>query len=128
MKVDCSKAENFIKELTRMCKHYQDDGECARCPMIISNNGTDDTPCVYFWKVYPREAVEIVQRWSNACPQETRKEAFFKAFPKITINRQGYPVTKPCPIFGFPKGIKNCFDCTLSCNEQWDKPVEESVK
>lgn len=70
--IDCSKLENFLKELKRMCKYadnYDCNDMCEPCPISSHNNGAG-IRCEEFWRLYPKKAVEILQKWSDDYPVE----------------------------------------------------------
>lgn len=73
--IDCTKTENYLAEKRRMTKEQQDGVcklKCSGCPLSSFNNGSRDmVPCFAFEKLYPEEAIEIVQKWSNENPQKS---------------------------------------------------------
>lgn len=119
MKIDCSKAENYLAEkrrMTDMCNN------CETCPLFLNYKETGIS-CTEFELEYPKKAIEIVQKWSDEHPQKTKKEAFLDAFPKARIYCDGYPSVAACHIFGLPRGIDNCTNCK-GCVSVWDEPAE----
>lgn len=121
-KINCSEAENFIREFVRMGKYYHQDGMgCRLCPMGICNN-KKDILCHDFWGAYPQEAVAIVQKWSDEHPRKTRKEAFLEAFPDAETEGD-YPVVIPCAIYGKTRCEGYC-EYGKGCRAVWDEPAE----
>lgn len=124
MRIDCSKTETYFAEKKRMTEQntYPCCQRCIDCPLSSENNGEDLT-CTDFEILYPKRAIEIVQKWSDEHPQKTKKEAFLEAFPKARIYCDGYPSVAACHIFGLPRGIDNCTNCK-GCVSVWDEPAE----
>lgn len=116
--VDCSKTVNFLREKARMTKDCTVD--CYSCPCFAINNGRGET-CAIFPLVYPEKAIEIVQRWSDEHPLKTYKDDFLEKFPDALLNKEGYPHCCWCNVYGINN--KNCY--SMSCNDCWDKPMEE---
>jgi hypothetical protein len=116
IKIDCSIAENYITEHERICKAFLI--KCNDCPLEhIGFNCCD-------WVIQnPKQAVEIVQAWSDEHPIEpvvTYLDKFKNAFPKAELKKSGAP--KLClqqiqdvDCFG------NCFNC-------WNQPYKENEK
>ena len=119
MKIDCKITENFLREKARIC----DEG-CEKCPFSMHNNGID-LYCDDFLEEYPREAIEIVQKWSDTHPRKTYKEDFYERFPNAEkVN--GYPIFAQRCIY---KELNE--KCTEICTEEynclscWDRIMEE---
>lgn len=71
--MDCSnKTINFMKELKKMCD-AQD--ECERCPL---NDCLGDCCLGDIWSVRDfKQAIEIVQKWSDEHSSKTYAQDFF---------------------------------------------------
>lgn len=119
--IDCSKTVNYFAEKKRMTEQnpYPCCQRCIDCPLGSENNGRD-LMCTEFEMLYPKEAIEIVQSWSDNFPRRTRKEVFLEAFPKApTLN--GYPKALPCQIYG---KTDICSICNRNeCYKIWDEPI-----
>ena len=77
---DCSKTEEFFKELKRMCGKF--NSTCVGCKIYSL---CFDTGCYSFIKDNPQEAIEIVQKWSDENPIKTRQSEFLKMFPQVIL-------------------------------------------
>lgn len=66
-------AIEFLKEKRRMCKTICN---CDKCD-IYKENSDCDTRCF----VYPKEAVEVVEKWAKEHPVETRQSEFLRHYP-----------------------------------------------
>ena len=84
---DCSKTEVYISESKRMCDYYSDNnfGSCCEdCPFYPSFCLT--TPSMK--PEHAKEAINIVQKWSDEHPEpkpKTYADMFFEKFPKQTL-------------------------------------------
>ena len=70
MKIDCTKIEDYRNEKRRMTKRTRDGKchiKCEDCPFDIFNNGKR-IPCLDFEAFYHKDAVAIVQKWSDEHP------------------------------------------------------------
>lgn len=118
--IDCSITKNYFREKKRMTKNCTIS--CLDCGLSYCNNGLD-RGCVEFEKEKPKEAIEIVQNWSNSHPTETRLDVFRKMFPNCEKDVYGYP--SPCPK---TLDITFDFDCSGPCGncleEFWTVPYE----
>ena len=77
---DCSKTEEFFKELKRMCDKF--NSTCVGCKIY---DICFDTGCYSFIKNDTQEAIEIVQKWSDENPIKTRQSEFLKMFPNAAM-------------------------------------------
>lgn len=119
--IDCSRAENFIKEKERLCHYYKDTG-CNFC--VLDRN----MPCSDFIVQCPQKAIEIVQKWSDKHPQRTLLTEFLKHYPKTELNFFGCPSIAPCEL-GIIKLKDECKDKAVycfHCKKCWNTLVEES--
>lgn len=98
---DCSKTEEFFKELKRMCGKF--NSTCVGCKIYSL---CFDTGCYSFIKDNPQEAIEIVQEWSDEHPIKTRQSMFLELFPDAKII---HGVIDICP---------KSLDKKIECNHQ----------
>ena len=70
-------AVRYLKERMRMC-HSFGNTSCGGCP-IYAERGI--LTCAQFQNIFPRQIVEIVEKWAKEHPRETRKDDFFEKFP-----------------------------------------------
>lgn len=70
-KIDCNITENYLKEKARMTK--ANNGKCTiycrDCPLSSYNTSTD-IGCSRLEIMYPKEAVVVVQKWSDEHQRE----------------------------------------------------------
>ena len=123
--IDCTKTTNYFSEKKRMGR--QASGvcklRCTDCPMGMRNNGIGVT-CSDFESSYPEQAIEVVQRWSNAYPQKTFLTEFLKHYPNAVVNGDGIP-DAICP---YDLGLTNKHECERTCIECWNqhiKPIKD---
>lgn len=114
--MDCNKTIDYLKELERMCSSYED--ECVGCPLHECCIGDA-------WVKNPKQAIEIVQKWSDEHPPKTYMEDFFEKFPSAPkFQMGGHPKACREAVYGgecpMNEGNKdnNCFKC-------WNEPMEE---
>lgn len=121
--IDCSRTENYFAEKRRMtmtAKHGICKLDCSDCPLSISNNGTGIS-CSHFETGYPKEAIAIMQKWSDEHPQKTYLSEFLKNYPNALLNDAGLP--KDVCLYNL--GLTDCKkDC--NCVDCWNQPVKES--
>lgn len=107
--MDCNKTEVFLREKDRMCNFLEG---CDKCKL---------TDGKYLWCndfVFrcPKEAIKIVQKWSDEHQQKTRQSEFLKMFPNVKL-AGGVIFMNPCSIDssfeGTPlcEGSKTCTEC-----------------
>lgn len=120
---DCSKTEDFFREKARMCEALQ----CAPCLLSAENNGTAKS-CSIFTKRHTKEAIEIVQRWSDENP-EIKKCPFcgdvavaFKKFDEV-MQINTYSVV--CDGCGIGTGE---YDIKAEAIALWNKRAENRGK
>ena len=117
--VDCSKTEMFLQEYARMCKQR----ECSKCALSAENNYTHSM-CHEFVKKCPKEAIRIVQKWSDEHQTKTRQSEFLKHYPNAYIIND---VINFCPahIDTTTKcDIKKHKSCLYCMQEYWLAEVE----
>lgn len=122
---DCSKTEVFFKELKRMCKKY--NSTCVGCKIY---DICFDTGCYSFIKNDTKEAIEIVQKWSDSNPVKTRLSMFLEMFPNAEIADDGMPYIYPCKLDANYEFSEDCkeflggFRCGMCKKEYWLTEVE----
>lgn len=125
--IDCSKTENYFAEKRRMSKTTKSGTckvVCGKCPLSSDNNGVGEC-CTDFEMLYPKEAIEIVQRWSDEHPPKTYLSEFLKHYPNAMLNDDGIPELF-CP---YHLGLMSKDNCKKECNciECWNQtiPIED---
>lgn len=119
---DCSKTEVFFKELKRMCKDYRKHSDCSCfCPFRVMDK-SGEFICYFEQDEISKDAIRIVQEWSDEHPIKTRQSEFLKMFPnaKLTDGRLNI-----CPKLLDTK-IENCpmKVCDNCKKEYWLSEVE----
>lgn len=119
--IDCFKTENYLAEKKRMSKTTESGVckvECINCLLSSYNNG-DGICCTDFEMLYPKKAIEIVQKWSDEHPQRTYLTEFLEHYPNAELDENGIP--KICLWkLGLPAiEERNCIegDCIKCWNE-----------
>lgn len=114
--MDCNKTIDYLAELERMCDAQE---KCERCPLDDCCSGDA------LWVKNPKQAIEIVQKWSDEHPPKTYMEDFFEKFPSAPkFQMGGHPKACREAVYGgecpMNEGNKdnNCFNC-------WNEPMEE---
>ena len=102
------KEKATIYDLERMCKAFRKD-LCESCPLgnVENNNGI---ACGTFVRYCADKANEIIIKWCEEHPVETRQDRFLKMFPKAVTNGNGR-------ISICPKNIDKTHECELKPNE-----------
>ncbi len=120
-KIDCSKTENFLRELGRATSNCSVN--CFEyCPIgrITSSN------CTVYMAENPKHAIELIQKWSDAHPLKTRLDDLKEKYPDFRlINDSDYPSLFP-RVFGYCDGCQSChlYQRTNRCESCWNEPVE----
>ena len=119
---DCGKTEVFFKELKRMCKDYRKYSDCSCfCPFRVMDK-SGEFICYFEQDEISKDAIRIVQEWSDEHPSKTRQSEFLKHYPKTKLNDDGVITIKPCMIdVTCPVNGKCCIDCI---EEYWLEEVE----
>ena len=81
--IDCSKTENYFAEkqrMTKMKKRGLCEIECSKCPLNRNNNGKGKD-CSALEMLYPKNAIKVIQQWSNTHP---KKNISFRAFENFS--------------------------------------------
>ena len=82
-----------IYDFARMCKAFKN--KCGICPMSIGNNGAKEL-CAKLILRFPDKANEIILKWREEHPVETRQDRFLKMFPNAKIDGGGAIDIAPC--------------------------------
>lgn len=123
-KIDCSIAENFLKERARMCESY--GVHCNNCE-LHKEAAKHHLKCYQLFKKAPQKDVEIVQAWSDEHPIEpvvTYLDKLLEIFPSVKLNQKGVP-RRFCPE---ALGLEE-LDCSLTatsdiCKRCWSQPYK----
>lgn len=103
-------------DYVRMCKKH---GHCKGCPLSFENNKIG-MGCKELMLNHPDKANEIILKWCDEHPVETRQDKFLKHYPNARINVNG--VLDCCPksvskdFACTPKGVGHCIEC---CKDYW---------
>lgn len=88
--------EATISDYARMCKHFDDD-DCQECPLFHKQTETG-LSCEGFIRNFPDKASEIILKWCEEHPIETRLSRFLKIFPNADRQPNGVSSIAPCKI------------------------------
>lgn len=115
--IDCSITENYLKEKDRMTNGC--NISCTECPLSAFHN-SGKISCTRFVVKFSKEAISIVQKWSDEHKPKTYKDDFFEKFPNAQRDDDGTP--QYCR-----NGLYNPGECNESnCSECWNEPYEEN--
>lgn len=123
--IDCTKTANYFAEKRRMTKRAENGRcklECYNCPLCGTNNNKG-LICTDFEVLYPKKAIESVQRWSDEHPPKTYLSEFLKHYPNVQLYDAGIP-KGICP---YHLGLMSKDNCRKDhyCLGCWNQPVEE---
>ena len=112
-------AVRYLKERMRMC-HSFGNTSCGGCP-IYAERGI--LTCAHFRNIFPRQIVEIVEKWAKEHPRETRKDDFFEKFPYAKKLSDGTPEVCAAKV-GY---LRECPHPNVEdyCKECWNTALEE---
>lgn len=110
-------AIKFLKEKNRMTKKCSID--CSDCPLSSEKNPTGFA-CGDLQRKYPEIAVDIVEKWSEEHPQETRLTEFLEHYPNALMEDDGTPEGCVNEL-----GLKRDDGCISNCIKCWNTPIEE---
>ena len=79
-----------IYDYVRMCKKC---GDCEDCPISYENNEININ-CDCFMREHLDEANEIILKWCDEHPAETRQDKFLKMFPNAEV---AFGIINICP-------------------------------
>lgn len=123
--IDCSKTENYFAEKQRMTKRTKKglcEISCNDCPLYNDNNGTSEgLSCGCLEMHYPKQAIEVVQRWSDKHPQKTYLTELLKIFPNTPLNDDGTPKGICLHELG-ATSLDNC-EVDNACVKCWTQPL-----
>ena len=113
-----------VYDYARMCKSYDD---CKICPLGCNNN-RKGIICDYMVRAYPDKANEIILKWCEEHPVETRQDKLLKCYPYIPIIGETVDI---CPkSFDRKAIVKGGCDKNVGCveckKEYWLAGVEEN--
>lgn len=117
---DCTKTEVFLREWKRMCKHQTGCSTC-KLPLFGVNNLFQ---CQYYFKYYPKEAIEIVQKWSDENPKKTRQSEFLEHYPNAKVDDGVLDICPLCVDGNFHFNGCNVFECADCERMYWLAKVE----
>ena len=122
-KIDCSKTENFLRELGRATNNCTNS--CLNCVIFNFKLKHPLENCISVLANNPKEIISLIQSWSDAHPIKTRLDDLKEKYPKFYTNEAGYPNVYP-RVFGY---CDNCSYCSLNAilHYCWDEPVEGGV-
>lgn len=119
--IDCAKTENYLLEKKRMSKTTESGVckvECANC-LLSSYNNDDGISCIDFEMLYPKKAIEIVQKWSDERPQRTYLTEFLEHYPNVELDDTGIPRA----VCLQDLGLMDIDDCDDNCVMCWNQPM-----
>ena len=122
--IDCSIAENYIKERARMCNAFPHT--CTKCPFSNAFDSNIDS-CDTDAAENPQTAIALVQAWSDEHPIEpvvTYLDMLKEIFPNV---KSGSNKT-PCNFCPSDLGLKEIDGCGTSsetyCVACWAQPYK----
>lgn len=113
----------FAKEHNRMCDSYEECAYCGLYRYLNKNTLSITNECMFYCFEYPNVAQEIVQKWVEENPVETRKSNFLRAFPNAVLHSDGYPAICVNNVFG-KKFVSDDKCCETACYSCWNTPIE----
>lgn len=113
-----------IFDYVRMCKYFDDD--CQECPVFYKQTETG-LSCEDFIRNCPDKANEIILKWCEEHPVETRQDKLLKCYPYIPIIGETVDI---CPkSFDRKAIVKGGCDKNVGCveckKEYWLAEVQE---
>lgn len=121
--IDCAKTENYFAEKQRMTKRAENGLcklSCSNCPLCSENNNKG-LSYTGFEMLYPKKAIEIVQRWSDEHPQKTYLTELLKIFPNTPLNDDGTPKGICLHELG-ATSLDNC-EVDNACTKCWNQTM-----
>lgn len=119
--MDCSKTENYLKEKRRMCETVK---YCAECPFY----DIEEKDCLNYSsikQISTKEAIAVVQKWSDEHPPKTYAQDFFKKFPEAKPDAYGVPRMCRANCYGGSCRQPSPIDSNQEmCKCCWDEPME----
>lgn len=120
---------DFVKsahDRNRMCNVKRGIGEgCKGCPLDEVVKGVCSVWCLN----NPEKAIEVVERWADDNPVETRQSVFLKQFPKAELDVSGVITICPAPLSEDYRndhgGCKHPSTACYECRRRfWSQEVE----
>ena len=115
-------ALEFMKERTRICRHYTNCVSCPLAGMLCTDNlSRSDKAC--------EELIATVEKWSKEHPRRTRQSALLEQYPEAELDLTGViaicPTSLSSDYRGNGGGCKHpdtaCYKCR---REFWMQEVE----
>lgn len=107
-----------IYDYARMCKSQED---CTKCPMAETISR-----CHLFIEKHPDKANEIILKWCEEHPVETRQDKFLKMFPNAKIDNLGISILCPQWVSKDSKCNLQTLCCDECRREYWLAEVDEN--
>lgn len=117
-----------IYDYLRLCQeHRSHTGNCEDCPLDGHKIGAS---CIYLMRNEPDKANEIILKWCEEHPAETRQSKIQKIIPAITLD-VGEEYVDICPKdidtdFISNKLCDNYAECSDCKREYWLAEVDEN--
>ena len=97
--------------------------ECSNCPLHSQNNGRGLNRGE-LEAIYPEQAIEIIEKWSQEHPRKTMLQDFLEKYPNAKLLKNGIP-NSVCPDNLGYCGDINCSLFEGDCVACWNRPLEE---
>lgn len=117
--MDCSKTENYLKEKRRMCETVK---YCEECPFY----DIEEKDCFNYSsikQISPKEAIAVVQNWSDEHPPRTYAQDFSKKLPNAEKDANGAPSVCRARCYGTERP-DSCGETWYCCSDCWNEPME----
>ena len=114
--MDCNKTIDYLAERKRMCDAHD---ECEHCPLDDCCSG------IALRVKNSKQAIEIVQKWSDEHPRKTYLQDFFEKFPKAELDSDGTPFACRKKLYGGVRPNDKRCDRREACKNCWNEPMEE---
>lgn len=112
----------YLKEKARMTRDCE--LSCIECPISSYNNGMG-VECKTFQRKYTKEAVSIVEKWSNTHPEKTYLMDFLKKYQSAKIDTYGIPYGICVEHLAYIDRCKHNDEPEFNCKKCWNTPMEE---
>lgn len=99
--------------------------DCDDCPLNRDNNEMR-VGCRELEYFYTKEAVSIVQKWSEAHPRKTILQDFLEMHPNALLMGEGFPAICSHHLGYEEETCVQAFDG--KCKACWNRPLEEAGK
>ena len=97
--------------------------ECSDCPFSHKNNGME-LYCDGLEVLYPEQAIEIIEKWSQEHPQKTFLSDFLEKYPNAKLCENDAPYGTCPENLGYCEETY-CEINKLDCVACWNRPLEE---